>query len=265
MERAGAWAVVAIAAAILGAVAYFGLKQMQPEQQSRATTPPAPEAVQPAPEMAAPVPGPQARYPIPSEQKPAEGGESGLWNAVTGLVAGKSLDGVLIRQDFVSHVVATVDNLPQRKIPRRLMPVQPPAGVLAVIGQHDSATLSPANSVRYEAYMRLMQAIDTGRLIAVYTTYYPLFQQAYRDLGYPNGYFNDRVVEAIDDMLAAPDLPEPPVLNQPKVFYLFEDPRLEALSAGQKLMIRIGPLNAAKVKAKLREIRRVLVSRAGTQ
>ena len=64
-----------------------------------------------------------------------------------------------------------------------------------------------------------MQAVDTGRLIAVYVRYYPLFQQAFRDLGYPNGHFNDRVVEVIDDLLAAPEMPKAAKLNRPKVLY----------------------------------------------
>ena len=38
-----------------------------------------------------------------------------------------------------------------------------------------------------------------------YVRLYPLFQSAYRELGYPDGYFNDRLVFAIDDLLAAPD------------------------------------------------------------
>jgi hypothetical protein len=39
------------------------------------------------------------------------------------------------------------------------------------------------------------------------------------------------------------------------VFYEFADPALEAESAGRKLLLRMGPGNAARVKAKLREIR----------
>jgi hypothetical protein len=45
------------------------------------------------------------------------------------------------------------------------------------------------------------------------------------------------------------------------VLYQFADPELEGLSAGQKIMLRMGAENAAKVKAKLREIRRELSAR----
>jgi hypothetical protein len=42
--------------------------------------------------------------------------------------------------------------------------------------------------------------------------------------------------------------------------YEFADPDLEELSTGQKLMLRIGPENAAAVKVKLREIRRLVAT-----
>ena len=93
------------------------------------------------------------------------------------------------------------------------------------------------------------------RLAAVYVRFYPLFQQAYQSLGYPNGYFNDRLVVTIDNLLAAPDITTDIALVRPNVMYQFADPKLEDLSAGQKLMLRMGPNNAAVIKAKLRELR----------
>ena len=66
---------------------------------------------------------------------------------------------------------------------------------------------------------------------------------------------------AIDDLLAAPELVAPPELVQPKVLYEFAEPQLQSRSAGQKIMMRMGPENAKRVKAKLREIRRELIQR----
>jgi hypothetical protein len=91
-----------------------------------------------------------------------------------------------------------------------------------------------------------------------------LFQQAYQELGYPKKQFNDRLVEVIDDLLEAPEAQPPIKLVRPKVMYEFDDPELEDLSAGQKLLVRMGPENAAVLKAKLREIRRELVAEAQT-
>jgi hypothetical protein len=102
--------------------------------------------------------------------------------------------------------------------------------------------------------------MDAQKVVAWYVHYYPLFQEAYRELGYPDGYFNDRLVAVIDHLLATPDLPQPPALTQAKVLYEYADPALESRSAGQKLLLRSGPDNEAAIKAKLREIRAVLTS-----
>src|SRR5690348_12735538 len=103
--------------------------------------------------------------------------------------------------------------------------------------------------------MRLLEQADTPKLVQTYVHYYPLFQKAYVDLGYPNGYFNDRLVEVIDNLLATPEVKGPLKLTVPHVLYEYADAELQSRSAGQKLLLRMGPENAAKVKAKLREIR----------
>jgi hypothetical protein len=42
------------------------------------------------------------------------------------------------------------------------------------------------------------------------------------------------------------------------VLYEYKDPALEELSAGQKILIRMGPEHRALIKSKLREIRTLL-------
>ena len=61
-------------------------------------------------------------------------------------------------------------------------------------------------------------------------------------------------------LLATPEVQGPIELTQPRVFYEFADPELEALSSGQKTLIRMGPENAAVVKAKLREVRKLIAA-----
>jgi hypothetical protein len=102
--------------------------------------------------------------------------------------------------------------------------------------------------------------LPTDALLSRYARFYPFFQEQYENLGYPTRYFNDRVVEVIDHLLATPEVEEPARLVQPRVLYEFTDPRLENLSAGQKILLRMGRTNQLKLKAKLREIRDRLVS-----
>jgi hypothetical protein len=121
--------------------------------------------------------------------------------------------------------------------------------------------INPDNYKRYAGYVKFFEEMDSRKVAAVYFHFYPLIQQAYRELGYKSAYFNDRLVAAIDDLLAAPAVTDPVPLVQPSVFYKYADPRLEALSSGQKILIRIGNDNAIKIKAKLRELREVLTKR----
>ena len=119
--------------------------------------------------------------------------------------------------------------------------------------------IAPGNAARYEPYVRALEGVDPKRLAATYFRLYPLFQQAYVELGYPNGYFNDRVVEVIDHLLDAPDAEVPVALAVPHVLYEYADPDLEGLSAGRKLMMRMGTRNESRVKARLRAIRAELL------
>jgi hypothetical protein len=157
--------------------------------------------------------------------------------------------------------VATIDNLPRDNLSLRLMPVKPVPGLLVTTGTGENLALSPRNGARYRPYVRLAEAVPAQGLVAVYRRFYPLFQKQYENLGYPGKYFNDRVVEVIDHLLEAPEIQGPVLLSQPRVLYEFTDPKLEGLSAGQKILLRMGPEHALKVKAKLREIRQALVSK----
>jgi Protein of unknown function (DUF3014) len=78
------------------------------------------------------------------------------------------------------------------------------------------------------------------------------------DLGYPNKNFNDQLNDTLDDLLDTPDIKEPIKLVQPKFFYQYADPETEALSIGEKIMLRLGSKNVKIVKSKLSEIKREL-------
>ncbi len=164
----------------------------------------------------------------------------------------------VVPDNLVRRLVATVDNLPRERVTPRLWPVSTAAGLPVVDKDSGALILSPANARRYAPYVTMAESADVDALIAGYKRLYPVFQQAYRELGYPTGNFNDRLVAVIDHLLAAPEIAGPIRLVQPKVIYQFADPELEALSAGQKMMVRMGPDNARRIKARLRLIRQRL-------
>jgi hypothetical protein len=224
---------------------------------------PVPAVQQPAP---APPPETGPANPLPPETTPTalpalNESDQIVADSIAGVLGHPAVAQFLVPQSIVRHIVVTVDNLPRRKVAVDLRPVKPTPGQTAVTTQGDSVMLSEANFDRYTPLVHAVQAADVKSLAVVYQRLYPLFQQAYEELGYPGKYFNDRLVEVIDDVLAAPEVPAPIALSQPKVMYQFADPALEARSAGQKLMIRMGPANARIVKTKLREFRDEIVKK----
>jgi hypothetical protein len=201
-----------------------------------------------------PPPAGLAGKPVP----PLPESDEAIQQALTIPLGKQALGNIVISQDLARRIVATVDNLPRQKAGTKLLPVKAPVSRVVTSRKGEMVTLSPANYARYAPYVKLAQAVDVKQLVALYVYFYPLFQQAYEELGYPKKYFNDRLVEVIDDLLAAPEVRGPVKLVRPKVMYEFADPELEALSAGQKVLIRIGPENAALIKVKLRDLRREL-------
>jgi hypothetical protein len=182
--------------------------------------------------------------------------------AVSGAL-GEAVGGLtqyLVPESIVRHLVVTIDNLTRQKVAVEKRPTVAPAGTFVVDGDELHATLDSQNFARYQPMINVLRDLDMQRLAAVYLHFYPLFQQSYQDLGYPNGYFNDRLVQVIDVLLAAPQPADPVALVRPNVMYVFADPALEARPAGQKLLIRMGPDNAAVVKAKLRELRALVTA-----
>ena len=254
------WVVLALL--VLAALAYFVW------QKSRETEAIPPNAAAPAAAVSPPSEAPpainhpieQARATVPPsvEQKPLPAlmvSDTTMQNTLADLFGSATLGRIFYEDAIVHRFVTTVDNLPRKTLPPRYLPVKPPGGAFVTGGSDEALAIGADNAARYAPYVRLVDAVDAKTLAGIYVHFYPLLQEDYRALGYPNGYFNDRVVQAIDDLLAAPEVTQPAALAQPKVLYVYADPELESRSAGQKIMMRMGSENAARIKAKLREIR----------
>ena len=232
-------------------------------------TPPASiaDATPPPPSAAAPK-EPGVQHPIestaPAEPLPAlADSDKALAAALASAIDSEAIARLMVSQDFVRRFVVTVDNLPRKTYAQRLSPMKPTPGQFGVTRASDALRISPQNIERYALAVRTLEAVNSEKLVAMYVRYYPLFQEAYKEQGYPNAYFNDRLVEALDIMIATRESPGQLALQQPKVLYEYADPALESLPAGQKIMLRMGPENAARVKVKLKEIRALVAKEGG--
>ena len=250
------WLVAALVLAALGGAAYWFWMTREPPP-----LPPPPARVEVPQQPQGPQP---PKHPVPQAEAPGlpplAASDPAMAEALRPLFGAAALDRLFNLDDAIRRIVATVDNLPRESVAARLNPVRPIGSLPVTQGKEATLALSPDNARRYAPQVRALELVDAKQLAAIYFRFYPLFQQAYVELGYPNGHFNDRLVEVIDHLLDTPEVKGPIALTQPKVLYEFADPALEARSAGQKILLRMGPDNAARVKAKLRELRAQVAS-----
>ncbi|WOS41949.1 DUF3014 domain-containing protein [Xanthomonas rydalmerensis] len=240
------------------------------------TAAPAPAAVAPAPAAVPPAApdAPAAAATPPPIQHPIDAAEAAdaaipalaasddaAWAALSALAGGDGTLALLLRDHLIQRLVTMVDNLTQRRVTSRALALKPVPGELQVSTDASGVSvIADANAQRYAPYVEAFTRADPATAVAAYRRFYPLFQQAYVELGYPQGYFNDRLVQVIDHLLQTPT-PKGPlavVVDPVRGKYGFVDPALESLSIGQKALLRMGPTQAAAVKAQLRAVREAL-------
>ncbi len=272
--------VVAVLALLIVAVAVYHLMDdpETPESEPESTSGPAgvvlelppagqpPTPVRPDGESAtAPVPpqaAPSAEPPLPPLEVGLDESDRPLRETLSALF-GPSMEALLRGPELLRKSVIVLDNLTTRRLPVKYLPLRPPPPPFRVQEREDGERLflDPANYARYRPYVDLLSAVDMEALARQIARFAPLLQAAYEELGYPDRRFETRLLAVIDDLLQAPEIEGPIELVQPAVYYKYADPELEALSAGQKLMLRMGPENARQVKALLQRLRRSLVER----
>lgn len=246
-----------------------------------------PPGLQPVPSDLPPEPATEEsgapRYPVPEstqDHAPAQFEEGGsadqaaraeslppldesdefVRSALGRILAAGILDNWLKDERIVERLVVTINSLDGPAIPLRFWPVHHIEGLPSIDKRGERLYWSAANFERYRPLVRILRETEAHMVAQVYFRNYPLFQQAYDSLGLGDTYFNDRLVEIIDHLLDAPEIGAGFEVKQPKVLYEFADPQLEAQSWGRKVLMRMGPDNAAVVKAWMRELRAELAA-----
>lgn len=290
MNKSASGLLTILVFAAIGAGAWYWWQQ---RQQALPAISPTPAVAVPAQSPAASAPGIAAiQHPITAAPDEAAAAtplpalaESDAWvsKALVELLGRDKVQTFLHLEGFARRVVATTDNLAREHAAPVLWPVVPTPGRFTTLDNGGEAgttsaavtRISPDNSLRYTPFVLFVESVDAAAAVRLYKRLYPLFQQAYEELGFPGRYFNDRLVAVIDLLLSTPVPPGPldvalvevkgPIPSvRPWVRYEFTDPALRQLSSGQKMLLRMGPVNHRRLNAKLVEIRRLISSGAPT-
>jgi hypothetical protein len=246
------WVLGVAVLVIAGGVGVYFLRQGTPEPEPVADVPePFVNTPAPPPPAAVDTPPPAARtIPLP----PLDESDPDVMGGLAEIFGPSAVMQHLVPERIVRNIVVTIDNVPRQQMALNQRPIQPTPGNFVTSGPEDAIVLAPENYARYEPFVAIVSNIDAKTLVSFYRGLEPLFQQAYEELGQPDASFDRRLAEVIEHLLQTPTPRGQIALVQPSVLYRYADERLEKLSAGQKLLIRMGVDNASVVKGKLREI-----------
>lgn len=229
---------------------------LEPVVEEPATEPDVAPAPEPEPEV--------TETATPAEEEPPEltfvlprldDSDQLVRDGAVSLTRHEGINAWLGPNELIRKIVVIVDNTASGSIARRPMIVMAPRSAFSATEISEYAFVMDNSSYnRYNVVTNILVSIDTRRAVEFYTLLQPLFEEAYKELGYPNAKFNDAIFRAIGRLLETPVITEPIRLVRPVVMYEYEDPRLEGLASVQKQMLRMGPRNTQAIQRKLGEV-----------
>ena len=156
--------------------------------------------------------------------------------------------------DLIRRITAAVDNIAHGMSPRAHLKFLTPNKPFTVVKKGEEIYLNPQSYRRYDLVADVFASLDAKGAVRIFREAKPLFQEAYRELGYPNQDFQETLIQAIKELLGTPIVEGDIVLVQAVTTYQMADENLEDLDDAQKDLLRMGPQNMRKIQNKLREM-----------
>ncbi len=236
------WLWVILILVAVGIAAYFWWARWR-------SVPAATEVSAPVPaEVAAPQASEEDLGPLP----PLDASDALVRELAQALSSNPDFTAWLATEGLVRRATVVVDNVAEGVSPARHLGFAAPTGRFAVEEGAGGPVVAEESFRRYDRIAGAVAAIDVEGAARLYRRLEPLFDQAYRDLGYPDRRFRETLAKAIGSLLAVPAPPGPIAVESTLTGYHYRDPRLEGLTAAQKQLLRMGPDNVRRVQDVLR-------------
>ena len=243
---------------VIGAGLLYWWYYMRPTAPAPVVEPPKAQEPSPPPPPAEPKPAEEKEPPPkPAVELPAlDQSDNFVKQTLKGLSPhGKIADWMKIK-NVIRVITAAVDNIARGESPRANLGFLFYGQVFSVGEKGGKLYLHPKSYERYDLLTDAFVSLNTGRMVQAYGKLKPLFQEAYRELGYPQKDFHSTLIQAIQRVLDAPVVEREVLLKEEGkgVNYLYVDDGLEDMNEVQKHLLRMGPKNTRKIQHKLREI-----------
>lgn len=155
---------------------------------------------------------------------------------------------------LIRGFTAVVTNIAEGATPAAQLQVLRPAAKFSVLDRGGALYIDPRSYERYDAVAGAAPSIDPAGAARVYSTLKPRIEEAYRDLGAPDGTFDRALERAIVALLETPVVDGLIRVEPQGAGYRFAAAELEALTPAQKQLLRTGPGNVRRIQASLRRI-----------
>ena len=234
----------------------FGKDQTPAPQPAAEVEGVTPVAVKPAAE---PVPEPQPEPPAEPLPEPdplpkLDESDDAIRDAIADIPLGTAGQQYLLPGNIIERSTSVVYLMAEGEVPYKLLPIARPKVAFPITDDGLQVTADPEGHARYGALAVWIQSLDVESLLAAVDWLLPLFREAWSFYGESESSFDQSVLYALDLIIYTPEVDTSDArLFRKEAVWLYEDPALEALPPIQKQLLRMGPANAATIKAKARE------------
>lgn len=228
---------IAAVVALLGGASFYVLRTSEP---TPAATPAYAEPTPPAPP------------PPPAVQ--LSGTDARVRDVLKDLSSDAEFARWLSSEDLARRFAASVNLVAEGQSPRMPLSFMAPAGTFRVTKRHGHTVAAPESHTRYDTVTRVLVSLDVKKAGQVYQELKPLLDAAHAELAPPGRSLDTTLSQAIGRLTRVAVPKTPPELTPKGALFVYADPNLEALSAAEKHLLRMGPENMRKVQAKLTEL-----------
>ena len=160
----------------------------------------------------------------------------------------------LIPSNIIERSASLIYLTSKGDVPYKLLPAARPAKPFSISDDGTQVIADASGFARYDALAQWLESLDLSTIFLSLQPFLPLFREAWSYYGEPPEDFDFAVVIALDLIASTPsvDTTEARLIKKEAV-WIYEDPSIEGLAPIQKQVLRMGPENAAVVKAKADE------------
>lgn len=253
---------VAVIAAVIGGYLWLSKEPAPVPKPAVIEVPVEPEVVateQEPQEQQEQLAEPEPEYEEPlSLPEPIDISDAAVKTALLNESPNETFGRLLVNEGLLQRFVVYVTNLADNSIADNYQFLVAPEQDFRVYQQAGKDWIDASSYKRYSPYVDILESLDTSSLMQLYQDYQPAINDIFGEISGSGGSFDRRINRAIDELLDTPEVPVPVEVYTDSVMYRYTDERLESLSAPQKQLLRTGPENMRRIKAKLREIKQVL-------